>query len=350
MKRMFYVSRFARQLTKKDLADIHETALRNNRREQVTGFLVCLGDAFFQLLEGPAAAVDRLYHDRIVPDVRHRDVFCVKVERGVKRRMFPDWNMRVFNLNEEREALPIAFREMLTALLESSHTIAQYTQPSVFELLKRGVNPTSVRPRRRRVTVLYSDIIGFSFFSEQLRSEELIALVNSHIEVCTQCVSRQGGEVNKLTGDGLLAYFTDRTSDPAIESAVGILTEMKRRRARAQKHSPQRLLYGGVGLANGLVYEGNIGFALKRDFTVLGNTVNLASRLESLTRDLNVRLTLSPSIVPRAKDAWPFVSLGRQQLKGQSRAIEIFSLGSLSRLNVSQLYGRIGRYVQTRRT
>lgn len=257
--------------------------------------------------------------------------------------------MKVFNLNEEVEVLPFAFREMLTALLESSHTIAQYTQPSVFRMLERGINPTTVQPRRKRVAVLFSGIIGFSQFAEHLKPVDLIELVNSHVEICTSNVSQNNGEVNKLLGDGVLVYFSDKSTDAAIESACEILMEMKRRRARARKNSPHRFLYGGVGLANGMVYEGNIGPLLKRDFTILGNTVNMASRLESLTRDLDVRLTLGASVVRRATEANIFVSLGKQKLKGKSRATEIFTVGSLPQLDVSKVYREIGQFVRQHR-
>lgn len=346
MKRMFYVSRFARPLSRRDLKNIHDTAVKNNRRTGLTGILVCLGDTFFQVLEGPGEAVDRLYHDRIVPDRRHKDVFCLKSENGVRKRLFPGWSMEVFNLNEQSEALPFAFRQMLTALLESSHTIAQYTQPSLFRLLERGVNPTTIRPRRRRVTVLFSDIIGFSQFAEHLQPGTLIELVNSHIDVCSRCVATGGGEVNKLTGDGVMAYFSDRTSDGAIEAAIAILREMKRRRRRAASGSPHRLLHGGVGLSNGLVLEGNVGLALKRDFTILGNTVNQASRLEGLTRELDVQLILSREVARRSTQQWSFVSLGARELKGQSRRLEVFGVGTLPRLNMRRLHDRMEAFVR----
>lgn len=86
-----------------------------------------------------------------------------------------------------------------------------------------------------------------------------------------------------------------------------------------------------------MVYEGNIGSALKRDFTVLGNTVNLASRLESLTRVLNVRLIATAAVVSRACPSWGFQSLGKHTLKGQSKALLIFGLKSLQPLDVAGL-------------
>ena len=346
MKRMYYVSRFARPLSKRDLTRLQQTSISNNRRSRITGFLVCLGDTFFQVLEGPTTTVERLYHERIVPDSRHKDVFCLKAESGVRRRMFPDWNMKTFNLNEQAEALPFAFREMLTALLESSHTISQYTQPTVFRMLEHGVNPTRVPPRRKRVTVLYSDIIGFSYFAEHLKPRDMIELVNSHVGACALAVSNHGGEINKLTGDGVLAYFSTRTTDAALTSALELIKEMQRRRSCARKTSPHHVLYGGVGLSNGIVYEGNVGHATKQDFTILGNAVNTATRLESLTRDLGVRLTLGPAVVRRAEQSWPFASLGKHRLKGQSRAFEISTLRSVPRLDMDEVYRRIKTHVR----
>ncbi len=320
--------------------------MRNNRAAKVTGFLVCTGDTFFQVLEGPTATVDDLYHKRIAPDERHTDVVCLKSENGVRRRMFPKWHMKVFNLDEQEEVLPFAFRKMLTALLESHHTVARYTQPSVFEMLERGVNPTTVRPSRRRVTVLFSDIIGFSYFARHLAPADLLDLVNAHVEVCVTRVTANGGEVNKLTGDGVLAYFSGGSTQAALLASVEILNEMRARRSRAKQNSRYRLLYGGIGLAHGLVFEGNVGIGLKRDFTILGNSVNLAARLESMTRDHNVRLTLEPAVAHRASSAWEFTSLGKHDLKGQTRQLEVFTLGSLPELDVAGLYKRIQRHLR----
>jgi adenylate cyclase len=91
-----------------------------------------------------------------------------------------------------------------------------------------------------------------------------------------------------------------------------------------------------------------VGSAAKRDFTILGNTVNRTARLESMTRDLNVRLAIDSSVLRRAARSWPFVSLGKQNLKGQSRAIEVFGIRTLSRLDVPSLYERIRTHVRQR--
>jgi adenylate cyclase len=215
-------------------------------------------------------------------------------------------------------------------------------------MIERGVNPTLVKPRRLRATVLFSDIVGFSSFAERLKPVDLIELVNGHIDACTEPINRHGGQVNKLLGDGVLAYFPQQEADAAVAAAVDILREMKRRRRRAPGTDPQHLLYGGVGLANGMVYEGNIGSAVKRDFTILGNTVNLASRLESLTRTMRVPLIATASVADRARTSWGFESLGNHTLKGQLKSLEIFGLKSLHSLPVDAIYRQIIEHLRTR--
>jgi adenylate cyclase len=191
------------------------------------------------------------------------------------------------------------------------------------------------------VTVLLSDIIGFSRFAERLKPDDLIDLVNRHAQICIEQVDRNSGQVNKLLGDGVLTYFADRDTDAALEAATGILNEMERQRRSARDGSPHQLLFAGVGLANGVAYEGNVGSELKCDFTILGNTVNQASRLESLTRRLNLRIIVSEAVVKRANPSHNFISLGRHKLSGQLGDIEIFSLGSFTPLNIEQLYVQI---------
>ena len=341
MKRMFYVSRFSRPLSKPDIKQIHNSAVRYNSQHGITGILICIGDTFFQVLEGKRDVIDQLYHKRIVLDNRHSDVICLKSETGVSQRMFPEWDMRVFDLNVETEALPMAFRQTLSALLESNYIIAQYTQPSVLKMLENGLNPTTVKPRKKHITVLFSDIIGFSQFAERLKPDDLIDLVNKHAQICIEQVDQSGGQVNKLLGDGVLTYFADQDTDAALEAAVSILKEMERQRRSARDGSPQQFLFAGVGLANGVAYEGNVGSELKRDFTILGNAVNQASRLESLTRQLNRRIIVSEAVTKRAHASRDFISLGKRKLIGQSAAIEVFTLGSFAPLNVQRVYAQI---------
>ncbi|NNF77379.1 MAG: adenylate/guanylate cyclase domain-containing protein, partial [Rhizobiales bacterium] len=147
-------------------------------------------------------------------------------------------------------------------------------------LLSSGsLNTATLAHRDAGGGAVHSIIIGFSRFAERLEPDDLIDIVNRHAQFCIEQVDQNSGQVNKLLGDGVLTYFVDRDTDAALEAAACILKEMERQRRLARDGSPHQLLFAGVGLANGVVYEGNVGSELKRAFTILGNTVNQASRL-----------------------------------------------------------------------
>lgn len=341
MKRIFYVSRCVHSLSADDLRKIQEASKRNNRREEITGFLIRMGDYFFQALEGPEEGVDRLFRDKIQKDARHTEILTLRAETNVPSRQFPEWRMKAFDLTSDQRELPTAFRYLMEAITDSHLTLARYTQPSIVDLLQQGIDPTRLSPRKRKVAVLFSDIIGFSILAEGLPPEDLLRLVNAHVRVCAAAIEGNGGMINKLLGDGVLAYFPDETSDGAIRAALDLIQGMMSLRAGAPKGSPERHLYSGAGLAFGTVYEGNIGVETKQDFTILGNTVNLASRLESMTRQLGVRLVASSGVVEHATDSWPFVSLGTHPLKGLGDAGQLFGMANLPPLDLEDAYDSI---------
>lgn len=341
MKRIFYVSRCAGSLSGDDLREIQRASERNNQREEITGFLLRVGDFFFQALEGPEESVDRRFRTKIQQDSRHTEILILRSETNVTSREFPQWGMKVFDLTSDQRELPTAFRYLMEGLTDSHLILARYTQPSVVDLLQQGIDPAQLSPRKQTVAVLFSDIIGFTILAERLSPDDLLRLVNAHVGVCADAVEGNGGVINKLLGDGVLAYFRGESSDGAIRAALELLRRMMSFRAEAPEGSPERHLFSGVGLAFGTVYEGNIGVESKQDFTILGNTVNLASRLESMTRQLGVRLVASSGVVEHARDTWPFVSLGAHPLKGLGEAGQLFGIADLPPLDLEDAYASI---------
>ena len=341
MKRIFYASRCARSLSGEDLREIQRASERNNSQEEITGFLIRLSDFFFQALEGPEESVDHLFQSKIQKDSRHTEILTLRTETNVTSRQFPQWRMKVFDLSSDQRELPTAFRYLMEALTDSHLTLARYTQPNVVDLLQQGIDPTQLRPRKQTMAVLFSDIIGFSILAERLSPDDLLRLVNAHVGVCAEAVEGNGGVINKLLGDGVLAYFREESPDGAIRAALELLRRMMSFRTEAPEGSPERHLFSGVGLAFGTAYEGNIGVKSKQDFTILGNTVNLASRLESMTRQLGVRLVASSAVVEHARDTWPFVSLGVHPLKGVGEADPLFGIADLPPLDLENAYASI---------
>ncbi len=146
--------------------------------------------------------------------------------------------------------------------------------------------------KRLTVTILFTDIRGFTAFSEQVCEEQgpevVVNLLNEYMSTMVSIIVKYHGHVNKFIGDGILAVFSD--DDPGVRPgdhplrAVQCATEMVTVPTRFET---------GAGIHTGLAVVGNVGSADKMEYTVLGDTVNLASRLESLNKEHKTRLLMT---------------------------------------------------------
>jgi len=182
---------------------------------------------------------------------------------------------------------------------------------------------------RLRAVLMATDLRGFTELSDRLPGEELIELLDDYFEAVTQPVQARGGEVLKFIGDGVLAIFAlgDRSEAEITAAALDAGREsllqidaLNRRRAAAGRGA----LRIGIGLHLGEVFYGNVGATDRLDFTAIGPSVNLTSRLETLTKRLDRPLLVSEDFA-RACDR-PLVSLGFHPVRGRSEPAEIFGL------------------------
>jgi adenylate cyclase len=169
------------------------------------------------------------------------------------------------------------------------------------------------------------DIVGFTTLVQRLKPEAVVTLVNTFVALCDEAITSAGGVINKLIGDGLIAYFEDSKVDAALEAALGILDAIERLGEDSPAGSATCGLQAGIGMALGEVVEGNMGSQAKRDFTIIGETVNLASRLEALTRALPSPLAVSADLKNASSPFWKWRSLGRHSVKGYEDPLEVFS-------------------------
>lgn len=325
MKRITYISRFAERVDREQIRKLEEVAQRNNERHGITGVLICSGGLFYQIIEGEDDNIDQLYQN-IVKDHRHVDIRCLKVEYNVQEREFPHWSMKSLNLDEANDVLMRPIRTLLQVLTESYGILEKYTQPGVLKLVNQGINPLEVRPRRVEKIVLFCDIVAFSQFSAVLSAEETMALVNKFFTACTSLITVRGGEVTKLMGDCLMAYFSREQAEEAMQSALDILAALEEIRANASPDSPQKVLFCGMGLAFGEVIEGNIGSPEKMDYTVLGDSVNKAAYLEALTRRLSRSLAFSTSVRNIISKKWKTVHEGDFPVLPNQDPTPVFSI------------------------
>ncbi len=306
---MTYMSRFSRPLSREDIAQIGEYSSRRNAEDGVTGVLVTLGTMFFQIIEGDQRAVDALYA-RVLRDDRHTDVVCLRTEGHVADRLFPDWSMNVFDLDHQGGDVVVALKVVLGRMSEAQHIIEQYTQPAVSQIMTQGLNPLEVPLRKVDRLVLFTDMVAFSAISDRLPVESVSELVGLYLETCSICISRKGGEVTKFLGDGVMAYFDTSEVDDAIESCVDIQLELARIRDKAPPRSALRVLFSGCGLALGPVIEGSMGSSIKMDYTIIGEPVNTAARVEALTRMLGTAILMTDDVRAASQRQWDLTPMG----------------------------------------
>lgn len=325
MKRIIYISKITYPLSNKEIESIGNISSRNNMQVNITGTLVFFEKMFFQIIEGDDKEVDRLY-EKIGNDPRHCDILRLKTEDDINERLFPNWYMKTINLDNNVDDLLRPIKILLQTVIETHSIVERYTQPSVLKILNKGLNPLTIKPVNVEKVILFADITSYTAISEKMTLEGTLLILNTYFEICSRIIINKGGEVNKFMGDGLMAYFDIGQADNAIHACLEILQELSSLRQNSIENSPLKLVNSVFGLAQGEVIEGNMGSHFKTDYTIIGDAVNEAARLEKLTREVKRSLVLSESLKHSAKESWSFISLGKYNLKGKKNISEIYSI------------------------
>ncbi len=325
MKRLIYISKFATSLSEEQIREIGETSRRNNSRSNITGILICSRGIFFQIIEGENYSIDRLY-GKILQDKRHIDIVCLKTEENVNFRMFPDWAMETIDLENNADVLLVPIKTMLNTITESRIILEKYTQPSLLKILQKGINPLDAKPQKVERIIMFCDLMSFSHLTEIVPVQEIVEILNQYFTICSSIINRWGGEVSKFIGDCVMAYFNSEQGDEALQASLEIINELAKVRDNAPAGSAAKVLYSGIGLAKGTVIQGNIGSSVKQDYTIIGDAVNTAQRLEALTRELPYFIAFSADVKKSCRLSRGFVEVGNFKPKGKEETLTIYSL------------------------
>lgn len=218
---------------------------------------------------------------------------------------------------QEAESRESEMKAAYAELRRRENVIRRFVRPSVFEELARGEDPTEFRPVNRELAVMFCDIRDFTRLTEVLSAEEKQVFLNRYFSLMTGPILAHGGEVDKIMGDCVMGIFPDGRS--AVAAAVDMrlrLQEFNREMYAAGKPK----IRNGIGIARGEVMQGNFGSYEKLDRTVIGEAVNIASRLESKTKMYHLDIVVTEDI---ARDLAPenghFRWIDLVQVKGSSR-------------------------------
>ncbi len=196
-------------------------------------------------------------------------------------------------------------------------------QPENFSQSQRG--------GRREVTVLFADLAGFTTWVETAEPEALVAQLNEYFHAVVDCVLEQGGTLQKFIGDAVLAVWGDTSTkgvkndaSHAVAAALAMQAAVDRLNKDWANRPDRQQMRVGIGLHHGVAMVGNVGHPQRMEFTVLGDVVNVAARLESANRQLHTGILLSETIRQLLADNYRFLPIGPSIFKGKREAVAVF--------------------------
>ncbi len=206
----------------------------------------------------------------------------------------------------------------------------QYLQPTLVARLLHNPDRLRLGGQRRELTVLFSDIRGFSQFSEQLQPEKLSDFLNEYLTPMTELVMDNSGMLDKYIGDAVMAVYgaplpIENHATRACGTALAMLTALGPLNAswKARELPEIRI---GIGINTGNMSVGNMGSERRFDYTVMGDAVNLGARLESLTKAYQVDILVGEATMLAAKEHYCFREVDRVQVIGRKAAASVYEL------------------------
>jgi adenylate cyclase len=237
---------------------------------------------------------------------------------------------RVLELDNQASA----FNAMLIGL----RAFSTYIPRSLVAKLVRTGEVGIAEPREAVVTVMFTDIVGFTTLSEQMDAAAAARLLNHHFAILCGAVDAHGGTVDKFLGDGMLAFFgaPDRLKGhaaAAVRAAAAIREELDKDNLEAAGEG-RPPLHVRIGIHTGSVIVGNIGASDRVNYTIVGDTVNVSQRLQDLGKQLEpgatAAIAISGETASRLDERFERIPAGKHRLRGRGEATEVFQLGKVA--------------------
>jgi len=208
-----------------------------------------------------------------------------------------------------------------------SRIFGQYVPAEVVQELDSGGADVSLEGESRQMSVMFSDVRGFTTISEGLGPRELTQLMNEFLTPITAAIHRHRGTIDKYMGDAVMAFWGAPLADAdharhAVEAARDMVAAMRALKPAFEARGWPAIEIG-VGISSGEMNVGNMGSQFRAAYTVLGDTVNLGSRLEGLTKPYGVNIIVSENTARLAPDL-PYRELDRVRVKGKQEPVAIF--------------------------
>src|SRR5882724_8886137 len=227
----------------------------------------------------------------------------------------------------------------------------QYLIPEVVRLLL--LNPELVEPRKTEITVMFSDIRGFTTISEKLDAQELAVFLNQYLSDMTQIVFERRGTLDKYIGDAVMAFWGAPFEEEGhavlgCQTALDMMAQIHKMQKKWEAQGKPRLDIG-IGLNTGVASVGNMGSSLRYGYTALGDSVNLSSRLEGLNKDYGTHILVNETTYLAARNSgFIFRELDLIRVKGKLQPVVIYELVAFSCDLTAEMQTLLDRFCEAR--
>jgi adenylate cyclase len=208
-------------------------------------------------------------------------------------------------------------------------TMARYMDPGLADRLLAGGGEL-LGGQSVEATMLFSDIRSFTTLTEELGAQGTVSLLNEYFTLMVNCITQEGGMLDKFIGDAIMAEFGipvphDDDADRAVRAAIAMIVELRMLNQQRQGRGQKPILMG-IGLNTDTVVSGNIGAPKRMDYTVIGDGVNLASRLESACKEYSAQILISEFTVRKLKGTYRTREIDRVVVKGKTTPVGVFEV------------------------
>jgi len=208
-------------------------------------------------------------------------------------------------------------------------TMSRYMDPDVADQLLAGGEDV-LGGKSVKATVLFSDIRGFTTLTEELGAQGTVSLLNEYFTIMVDCIQHEKGMLDKFIGDAIMAAFGvpfphDDDEDRGVRTAISMLKELYKWNKIRMSHG-QKMVDMGIGLNTGTIVTGNIGSPKRMDYTMIGDGVNLASRLESACKQYFARIIISEYTMKKLRGSYIMREIDKVVVKGKTEPVAIYEV------------------------
>lgn len=208
--------------------------------------------------------------------------------------------------------------------------MGKYMSEDVMKRVIMNIDHLGLGGKKSTVTVLFSDIRGFTSMSEQMTAQQVSEILNEYFTEMEPIITKYNGIINKFIGDAVMAVFGEPIQDKnhaqnAVKCAYEMLKKVKELRKKWVKENKPKIEIG-IGINTGEVFVGNIGSVNRMEYTVIGDTVNLASRLEGYNKIYKTSLLISPTTYEEVKNIVDVIKISNVQIRGKANKINIYEV------------------------